>query len=444
MWRPWDEICMIFLPPSSNTLSRLIKLWVWEILSVGRLSDTVVESTGIRLERRSCSVGKNPDMIQSPIPTGLSTSITLIRFLFEFNRRSAFIRSVMRKFRKPILDVLNGETPVRVPFWLMRQAGRYLPEYRELRKTAGGFLNLVYDPAKAAEITVQPLRRFGMDAAILFSDILVVPHALGQDVTFEAGEGPRLEPIACEKDFLRLDLGKIETACQPVFETVARTREMLSSEKFDETTLIGFCGSPWTVICYMIEGRGSKDFESARRWALRDPASFQKLVDIVAEASCLYLAGQIRAGAEVIQLFESWAGLLDAQEFKRWVIAPTKKIRDYLEQNFPHIPVIGFPRGAGALMLDYASETGIDCIGLDQMMDPHWAAQNLQTLLPVQGNLDNVRLLAGGAALEEGLGNIHAAFKGRPWIFNLGHGVIKETDVANVEKLRDIVKGWSV
>lgn len=350
----------------------------------------------------------------------------------------------MSKFRKPILEVLNGEVPERVPFWLMRQAGRYLPEYRELRQTAGGFLNLVYDPEKAAEITIQPLRRFGMDAAILFSDILVVPHALGQDVTFEAGEGPRLDPITSEKDFSKLDLGKIEKACKPVYDTVGRTRQKLAEEKFDETTLIGFCGSPWTVICYMVEGRGSKDFESARRWALRDPASFQKLVDIVTEASCLYLAGQIRAGAEVIQLFESWAGLLDAEEFKRWVIAPTKKIRAYLKQNFPDIPVIGFPRGAGALMLGYVRETGVDCLGLDQMTDPLWASQNLQTLLPVQGNLDNVRLLAGGAALEEGLEKIHTAFGGRPWIFNLGHGVIKETEIAHVEKLRDIVKGWRV
>ncbi len=349
----------------------------------------------------------------------------------------------MKKFRKPILDVLNGVTPERVPFWLMRQAGRYLPEYRELRQTAGGFLNLVYDAEKAAEITVQPLRRFGMDAAILFSDILVVPHALGQNVTFEAGEGPRLDPVACEKDFLKLDLSKIDQACQPVYDTVARTRQKLAEEKFDQTTLIGFCGSPWTVICYMVEGRGSKDFESARRWALRDPASFQKLVDIVTEASCRYLAGQIKAGAEVIQLFESWAGLLDAEEFKRWVIAPTKKIRGYLKTNFPQTRVIGFPRGAGTLMLDYAKETGVDCLGLDQMMDPRWAARNLQSLLPVQGNLDNVRLLCGGAALEEGMEKIHDAFKGGGWIFNLGHGVIKETDIVNVEKLRDIVRGWS-
>lgn len=348
----------------------------------------------------------------------------------------------MTNTRKPIIDVLQRKTPERVPFWLMRQAGRYLPEYRALRAEAGSFLNLVYDSEKAAEVTVQPLRRFGMDAAILFSDILIVPHALGQHVTFEAGEGPRLEALSSAKDLARLDLSRVETASQPVFETVARTRGLMAAEGFDQTALIGFCGAPWTVICYMVEGRGSKDFEAARLWALRDPASFQKLIDIVTEASCIYLAGQIRAGAEVIQLFESWANILDDGQFRRWVIEPSKKIRAYLAENFPHIPVIGFPRAAGSLALDYAQETGIDAIGLDQMVNPRWAAQNLQTLLPVQGNLDPARLLVGGAALEEGMETIRASFTGRPFIFNLGHGVIKETPVTHIEKLRDIVRGW--
>ncbi len=325
----------------------------------------------------------------------------------------------------------------------MRQAGRYLPEYRELRKTAGGFLDLVYDPAKAAEVTVQPLRRFGMDAAILFSDILVVPQALGQTVTFEAGEGPKLSAIRSESDFAKLDLNLIEKICSPVYETVERARAMMKAEGFDETTLIGFCGSPWTVICYMIEGGGSRDFESARHWALHNPESFQKLVDIVTEASCRYLAGQIKAGAEAIQLFDSWSGVLDAEEFKRWVIAPTKKIREYLKKNFPHIPVIGFPRGAGIMSVAYAKETGVDCLGLDQSLDPEWASQNIQTILPVQGNLDPVRLLTGGKALAEGLEKIGNAFTGRPFIFNLGHGVIKETDINNIAMLRDIVRSWT-
>lgn len=349
----------------------------------------------------------------------------------------------MNEKTKPILEVLNGNRTQRVPFWLMRQAGRYLPEYRELRANAGGFLNLVYDPESAAEVTMQPLRRYGMDAAILFSDILVVPHALGQAVTFETGEGPRLDPIVSEKDFTKLNIARIDEHCAPVYETVRRTREKMSSEGFDETVLIGFCGSPWTVICYMIEGRGSKDFAKAKFWAQNDPDSFGRLVDIVTRASITYLEGQIKAGCEVIQLFESWGGLLEGEEFKRWVIKPTKKIRDALKKSYPKIPVIGFPRGAGPLAFDYARETGVNCVGLDQAMDPAWAAQNLQSILPVQGNLEPELLLAGGDALKQGLEKIRASFQGKPWIFNLGHGVIKETPPEHVAQLRDIVRGWA-
>lgn len=350
----------------------------------------------------------------------------------------------MSKKRKPIIEVLNNRKAERVPFWLMRQAGRYLPEYRELRKDAGSFLNLVYNPKDAAEVTVQPLRRFGMDAAILFSDILVIPHALGQCVTFEAGEGPRLEALSSEKDFSKLNIGAIDDVLSPVYETVSLTCEKMKSEGFDETVLIGFCGSPWTVICYMIEGKGSKDFEKARVWALKDLASFQKLTDIIVESSCHYLAGQIKAGAEVIQLFDSWSGLLDAEEFNHWVIEPTKKIRAYLKHNFPDIPVIGFPRGAGTMGIDYALQTGVNCIGLDQSVNPLWASKNLQTILPVQGNLDPARLLCGGGALESGLQTIHDAFIEKPFILNLGHGVIKETDVESVMTLKNIVRGWKV
>lgn len=350
----------------------------------------------------------------------------------------------MTQTRKPILDVLLRKVPEKVPFWLMRQAGRYLPEYRELRKEAGGFLELVYDPAKAADVTLQPLRRFGMDAAILFSDILVVPHALGQDVWFEAGEGPKLARLESEKDFAKLDLGKLEVRSAPVFETVSRVRSMMADEFMGHAALIGFCGSPWTVICYMVQGGSSRDFEAARHWAMHDPDSFQRLVDIVTEASCLYLAGQIRAGAEVIQLFESWAGLHDPAEFHRWVIEPTKKIRAYLKEHFPDIPVIGFPRGAGTLILDYVRDTGIDCVGLDQGVDPYWAAENILPLLPVQGNLDPMRLLAGGKPLMEGMERVYDAFQGKPFIFNLGHGVIKETMPENVRVLADTVNGWGV
>lgn len=346
------------------------------------------------------------------------------------------------KKSKPVLDVLERRTPSRVPFWLMRQAGRYLPEYRDIRSYTSGFWGLVYDPVKAAEVTIQPIRRFGMDAAILFSDILVVPHALGQKVEFLAGEGPKLDPIYNVDDLARLDLSLVKKHASPVYETVSRVRAMLAEEGFHETTLIGFCGSPWTVACYMVEGGGSRDFERPRRWALTDPEGFQKLIDIVMDASIEYLSGQIDAGAEAIQLFDSWAGILDPDQFSKWVIAPTKRIVSAMKEKYPHIPIIGFPRGAGTLSLAYAKETGVDCIGLDYTIDPVWAAENLCSLLTVQGNLDPARLLAGGAALEDGMAAIYGSFAGKNFIFNLGHGVIKETDIAHVEQLTKIVRSW--
>lgn len=324
----------------------------------------------------------------------------------------------------------------------MRQAGRYLPEYRKIREKAGSFLDLVYNPDLSSEITLQPLRRFGMDAAILFSDILVVPHALGQSVTFEAGEGPKLSPIRSESDFFMLNLEDSQKKFNPVFETVDRVKEKMRIEGFHDAALIGFCGSPWTVLCYMVEGGASRDFNFVRRLALQNPDFFQKLNDIVVEASCAYLSGQIKAGAEIIQLFDSWSGVLDEGEFERWVIEPTKAIRAYLKKNHPAIPVIGFPRGAGAMAIRYAQETGVDCLGLDQTVPLDWAAKNLQTLLPVQGNLDPLRLLSGGVPLERAMQKIHDAFCGRPFIFNLGHGVIKETGIANVETLTAIVRNW--
>lgn len=345
---------------------------------------------------------------------------------------------------KPLLTVLKKEKASRIPFWFMRQAGRYLPEYLEVRKQAGSFLNLVYDSQRAAEVTVQPIRRFGMDAAILFSDILIVPHALGQDVRFEAGEGPRLSPITCEQDILNLNTDKLEEKASRVFETVFLTRQKLKDEGFDECTLIGFCGSPWTVICYMVEGKGSKDFAAARLWALSNPASFQKLVDVVVEASCRYLSGQIKAGAEVIQLFESWAGVLDVSEFQKWVINPTKKIRAYLKNNHPDIPVIGFPRGAGILSKTYADQTEVDCVALDQMTPLDWIESSLQPHIVVQGNLDPARLLCGGQALEQAANDILKVLAPQPFIFNLGHGVIKETPIAHVEKLSNIIRSFKV
>lgn len=326
----------------------------------------------------------------------------------------------------------------------MRQAGRYLPEYRELRSYTTDFFSLVYDPVKAAEVTIQPIRRYGMDAAILFSDILVVPHALGQRVEFRAGEGPHLEPLYTPEDFKILDVKNAAKQFAPVYETVSRVRKMLSEEGFNDVALIGFCGGIWTVICYMLEGHGSRDFEAARRWALRDPESFQQLVDIVSEASIEYLCGQIEAGAEALQIFDSWAGVLDPEQFARWVIVPTKRIVDAVKARHPNVPIIGFPRGAGLQALPYAKNTGIDAIGIDYSMDLKWAAENLQPIMPVQGNLDPMRLLTGGKALDEGLDAIHAALGQGPFIFNLGHGVIKSTPLENVQQLTDIVRGWSV
>lgn len=350
----------------------------------------------------------------------------------------------MSEMRKPILDVLNGRQPERVPFWLMRQAGRYLPEYRELRSKAGSFLNLVYDPEMASEVTMQPIRRFGMDGAILFSDILVIPDALGQKVVFEAGEGPKLQALTSEPDFMDLNLDRIEKHLAPVFETIKRTREKLASEKFDQTALIGFCGSPWTVACYMVEGSGSKDFAKAKAWAKENPESFQKLINIVTAASCLYLTQQINAGVEVVQLFESHAGLLNGEEFERWIIAPTHKIGEYLKDFHAEIPVIGFPRCAGKEALNYALETLVDCVGLDQDADLSWAVKELSPHVALQGNLDPELLLAGGSALEEGLEKIHRQLQGSRFILNLGHGVIKETPPEHVTQLRDIVRSWSL
>ena len=348
----------------------------------------------------------------------------------------------MTDIRKPLLEVLQRKKPERVPFWLMRQAGRYLPEYRELRATAGSFLNLVYDPEKASEVTMQPIRRFGMDGAILFSDILVIPDALGQKVVFEAGEGPKLQALSSEADFMDLNLDRIEKHLAPVFETIGRTKQKLSAEGFDQTALIGFCGSPWTVACYMVEGSGSKDFSKTKSWAKDNPDSFQKLINIVTAASCLYLSAQIKAGVEAVQLFESHAGILEGEQFEKWIIAPTHKIGEYMKDFHADIPVIGFPRCAGKQIPDYALETLVDCVGLDQGVDLDWAASVLMPHLPVQGNLSPDLLLAGGVALEEGLEKIYTAWQGKPFILNLGHGVIKETPVQNVEKLRAIVRGW--
>lgn len=350
----------------------------------------------------------------------------------------------MSQTSKPILDVLQRRKPQRVPFWLMRQAGRYLPEYRALRAETPSFLDLCYDPEKASEVTMQPIRRYGMDGAILFSDILVIPDALGQKVWFEAGEGPKLQALETAIDLKDLDLDRVVKHLAPVFETIRLTRAKLSSEGFDQTSLLGFCGSPWTVACYMVQGHGHSNFEKAQSWSIEHPDSFQTLINILTAASCLYLSAQIEAGVEAVQLFESHAGLLSGDQFEKWIIEPTHKIGEYLKDFHADIPVIGFPRNAGKTTLDYAQETLIDCVGLDYDADLEWAAREITPHMPVQGNLDPALLLAGGTAMEEGLDKIYQTLKGKPFIFNLGHGVIKETPPEHVARLRDIVRGWDV
>jgi len=343
---------------------------------------------------------------------------------------------------KSLIDNLNGSTTKNVPFWFMRQAGRYLPEYREIRETAGGFLNLVYNPDHASEVTMQPIRRFGMDGAILFSDILVIPHALGQALKFETGEGPKLEAIRDVDGLKILNLENIHETLNPIYENIKQTRGKLKSEGFGDTALIGFAGSPWTVATYMVEGGGSKTFTEVKKWAYGAPDEFQKLIDIVTDATISYLDHQVQAGVEALQLFDSWAGVLDPDQFEKWVIAPTTKIVAALREKYPHMPIIGFPRDAGHLSLNYIQKTGIQAVGLDFTQSPFWARKNLQSMMPVQGNLDPVYLLNGGSAMCDAATKILETYSARPFVFNLGHGVIKETPPENVAELSQLIKDF--
>jgi uroporphyrinogen decarboxylase len=336
---------------------------------------------------------------------------------------------------KPLLETVLGRRQQRLPIWIMRQAGRYLPEYRELRTKAGSFLDLCYNPELASEVTLQPLRRFDLDAAILFSDILVIPDALGQYVRFEAGEGPLLEPVTTDS-IPRLNPEGALEKLSPIIETVRRVRVGLTPDK----TLIGFCGSPWTVATYMIGGRGSCDQAAARVFALTQPEAFSKLIDILVETSIAYLAAQLRAGADVVQLFESWALNLDEVAFRNWVIEPNRRIVEGLRKLIPGAPVIGFPRGAAGNLPAYAKATGVNVLGLDYAT-PLGFAGELPAGLGVQGNLDPLRLLAGGEQMDNRVHEIVAAFRGRPHIFNLGHGIVPETPIAHVERLIAVARG---
>ena len=335
---------------------------------------------------------------------------------------------------KLLLSVLSGKKPEKTPIWLMRQAGRYLPEYRALRAEKGGFLDLATDPDAAAEITLQPIRRFGFDGAILFSDILIVPWALGQDLRFEAGEGPRLSPPLVDAALASLE--RVPARLEPVYRTVEKVAASLPAE----TTFLGFAGSPWTVATYMVAGRGSKDQGETRRKAYADPAAFGEIVDAVAAMTVDYLSTQIAAGVDAVQLFDSWAGSLSPAQFERWVIAPTAAIVAQLKARHPGVPVIGFPKGAGGKLPAYARETGVDALGLDETVDPAWAAKVLPEALPVQGNLDPLALIAGGEALASAVERILLSFANRPHVFNLGHGILPDTPIPHVEQLIRLVR----
>jgi uroporphyrinogen decarboxylase len=333
-----------------------------------------------------------------------------------------------------MLDVLRGKAVSPPPLWMMRQAGRYLPEYRETRRRAGSFLDLCYNPDLAVEVTLQPIERFGFDASILFSDILVVPHALGRDVSFEEGRGPLLTPISAT-EIAALDGETFHVNLEPVYETVRRLRAKLP----DQTTLIGFCGAPWTVATYMIAGHGTSDQAPARLFAYREPAAFLQLLNVLADHSAAYLIRQIEAGADVVQIFDSWSGVLDEVSFEAFCVRPVAEIVRQVRAVHPNIPIIGFPKGAGAHYRSYRQKTGVTGLGLDWTV-PLTTAKELQRDGAVQGNLDPLRLVAGGKALSDGVDAILKALGDGPLVFNLGHGITPETPIAHVEAMVKMVR----
>ncbi len=341
--------------------------------------------------------------------------------------------------RKPLLRALGGEAVWPPPMWLMRQAGRYLPEYRAVREQAGGFIALCTTPELAAEVTIQPIRRYGMDGAILFSDILMVPWALGQPLRFAEGEGPVLEPLRDAAGVAALEPAMLRERAAPIFETVRLTRAALEAHA-NKVTLIGFAGSPWTVAAYMVEGHGSRDFHTARGMAFADPALFGRLIRTLVDATTDYLLAQIEAGAEAVMLFDSWAGMLPPSQFRRWVIEPSATIVRNVKRLHPSIPVIGFPRLAGPLIGEYAIRTGVNTVAMDTAMDPRIAATLVPSTVGLQGNLDPLALLAGGIALETETRQILAAMRGRPFVFNLGHGIEKVTPPEHVAALVRLVR----
>jgi uroporphyrinogen decarboxylase len=339
---------------------------------------------------------------------------------------------------KLLLRALAGETLPVPPIWMMRQAGRYLPEYRATRAQAGDFLSLCYNPQLAAEVTLQPIRRFGFDAAILFADILLVPQALGADLWFETGEGPRLSTVTSQAGFDKLKpAGDIHDHLAPVYETV----QILARDLPAETALIGFAGAPWTVATYMIAGRGTPDQGPAHALKAENRALFEALLERITEATIEYLTMQVEAGAEVVKLFDSWAGSLKGDDFTRYALEPAKRIISELKARHPGLPVIAFPREAGTGYIGFARATGADCVAIDNSVSPHWAAENVQVDGCVQGNLAPHHMVTGGQALVDATREVVAAFRNGPHIFNLGHGITPDADPDNVQLMIDTVRG---
>ena len=338
---------------------------------------------------------------------------------------------------KLILRALSGETLPTPPIWMMRQAGRYLPEYRATRAQAGDFLSLCYNSELAAEVTLQPIRRYGFDAAILFADILLLPQALGADLWFETGEGPRLSTITTMAGVQALKPREaIHDTLAPIYETV----RILARELPKETTLIGFAGAPWTVATYMIAGRGTKDQGPAHALKAADRATFSALIDLITEATIDYLSCQVQAGAEVVKLFDSWAGSLKGQDFTDFAVKPTARIIAALKAKHPGLPIIAFPREAGAGYIGFAAATGADCVAIDNSVSPEWAAENVQPGGCVQGNLSPTHMVTGGQALIDATLRVKAAFQGGPHIFNLGHGITPDADPENVALMVETVR----
>lgn len=341
---------------------------------------------------------------------------------------------------KRFLETLAGKVSVPPPVWLMRQAGRYLPEYQAIRAKAPSFLDFCYTPPLAAEATLQPIRRFGFDAAILFSDILVVPDALGQKVTFEMTGGPKLDPVTTGEDFAKLNAEIDRRRLSPVLETIARVKADLPSE----TALIGFCGAPWTVACYMIAGKSLPDQAPARLFAYRERALFQRLIELLVQASVDYLSWQIEAGVDAVQIFDTWAGVLPSSEFERWCLEPVAAIVAKLRLRYKDARIIGFPKGKEHKLMDFAARTKIDVLGLGSSVDLRWAAQSFNRSFVLQGNLDPLVLAAGGSALENAVRDILSVSEGRPHIFNLGHGILPQTPISHVERLVELIRTVNV